>query len=120
MRIAIDVIGTLEGHKRAEIITMIRELVKDDHEVVVWSSEFSMAMRAAEKLTVILNEYDGFPGKIEFMSKRTKTELDPDEHFDYAIEDDRNQVYLAAKQFIWVQDLPREFEACKELARSLK
>lgn len=108
MRIAVDVKGTLEGTKRRQIIVMIYELLKADHEVVVWSMDFSMAATAAENLTIILEELYDYPNKIEAMSKRTKMDTEAEDHFDLAIEDDRGQHWLAAKSFIWVDEIPKD------------
>lgn len=110
MRIAVDVLGTIEGPKRRQVLQIIHALQDLGHEVVIWSSEFSLAVNAVQKYDL----------ECEYRSKHAKFESEPNEMFDYAIEDDRRQTYLAARKFIWVDELPDSLIACEALARSLK
>lgn len=98
MRIAVDVKGTLEGHKRAQIVRMMLALQDLGHEIVVWSNAYGYAVDAVKKLAETPLE------GLEPQDKRAKWETE--ERFDIAIEDDRGQEWLAAKNFIWVDEIP--------------
>lgn len=98
MRIAVDVKGTLEGSMRAQIVRMMMFLQDQGHEVVVWSNSYSFAVEAVMKLAETPLE------QIDAISKQAT--WDTEERFDIAIEDDRSQTWLAAKNFIWVDEIP--------------
>lgn len=104
MRIAVDVKGTLEGHKRAQILRMMLFLQDEGHEIVVWSNAYGYAVDAVKNLAETALE------GIEPQDKRTKSDMDHEEsrYFDIAIEDDRSQEWLAAKHFIWVDEIPTD------------
>ena len=97
MKIAFDVKGTIDGPKGHIILVVFEELQKRGHECVVWSNSINFAFDAVKE-----NDLEA-----DFMSKKGKWDCDnnPDEYFDVAIEDDRSQIYLAAKRFIWVDEI---------------
>lgn len=113
MRVAVDVLGTLKGRRARDVFTLVQALYYAGHRITVWSSEFSLAKHFAEAL-----QERGI-GAIEFESKSAKYEHDPSNYFDVAIEDDRSQEYLAAKKFVWVDEIPEDYERIMKLARSL-
>ena len=112
-KIAVDVKGTLEGPRRAQIIQMIRMLLAQGHDVQIWS--FGLGAQGAYRLkaaTGIDLEWD------DKFSKHDAQEQGRD-LFDVAIEDDRSQIYLAAKKFIWVDLIPTEPEKLQALVEGL-
>lgn len=109
MKIAVDVLGTIEGSKKASVITMIHAFQDAGHTVVVWSSEYGLAVNAVKKYDL----------ECEPRSKIEKGNVDPVDYFDIAIEDDRRQDYLAAHRFVWVDEIPKDFTAAKKLAEDL-
>lgn len=98
MRIAVDVKGTLTGHKRDQIVRMMMFLKDKGWEVVVWSNSYGYAVDAVKGL--LETPLEG----IEPEDKKAKFETET--RFDIAIEDDRSQEYLAAHNFIWVDEIP--------------
>lgn len=110
LRIAVDVIGTIEGNRKAQVLTIIHTLLDLGHEVEIWSSDFSCARNAVTKYDL----------QCLYRQKHTKIESPSEEFFDYAIEDDRRQTYLAAKNFLWVDELPTSLKECEQLAKELK
>lgn len=101
MRIAFDVKGTIEGPHKAKILRLFHALQARGHELIVWSNLFSYAVDAVKDNNL----------KAEYMSKRTigdcETEADA---FDYCIEDDISQWWLASRRFIWVHEVPDDIE----------
>lgn len=97
MKIAFDVLGTLRGHKGPALAEAFRKLQELGHECVIWSSEYSM--------TTEIKKHYGL--ECETMSKQTKGDYDYEEknYFDVAVEDDRGQTYLGARQFAFVDQL---------------
>lgn len=97
MRIACDVLGTIQGPKGKQIIEALRKLIEQGHEVVVWSSDYGLAVNATQRYDL----------GVEAMGKLSKYEMKEREQelFDVAIEDDRNQTYLGAKRFIFVDEI---------------
>lgn len=100
MRLAVDVKGTLTGHKRDLIVRMMMFLKDKGWEVVVWSNSYGYAVDAVKGLAETPLE------GIEPEDKKAKFETDS--RFDIAIEDDRSQEYLAAEHFIWVDEIPED------------
>lgn len=98
MRIAFDVKGTIEGPKKQQVLHMFKAFQEAGHEVVVWSNSIFYAQSAVENNDL----------KVEYMDKRMKGDYDFDESlfFDIAIEDDRSQTWLAAKKFLFVDEIP--------------
>lgn len=111
MKIAFDVMGTIEGPKKNQVLAMIRHLKEHGHEVVVWSNLYSYATDAVE-------DYDL---QVEAMSKKMMLDYDSEsEAMDLAIEDDRSQTWLGAKKFLFVDELPHDVpEAIKLLMERL-
>ena len=100
MRIAFDVKGTLDGPKGHIILSALHHLLKQGHTCVVWSNLYSYAADFVRD-----NELDKLG--VEAMSKKSLSDLEgyDTQPFDYAIEDDTRQTYLAAKQFIFVHQI---------------
>jgi hypothetical protein len=97
MKIAFDVKGTLDSPKKNILVSLINWLQKNGHECVVWSNSYMYAVECVKNNDL----------KCETMSKATKGDFrqyDKDE-FDWAIEDDRSQTWLAAKNFLWVDEI---------------
>lgn len=97
-RVAFDVMGTLTGNKGALIQHIFRKLQDHGVECVVWSNNFSYAVDAIRDLKL----ENTVP-----MSKKTKMDLinNGEELFDLAIEDDRSQTWLGAKDFVFVDEI---------------
>lgn len=113
MKIAVDVLGTLNGRKNTFIMAMIRLLYDAGHSITVWSSEYSLAQNAAMGLRARGIQCDA-------MSKKCAFDTEEEHFFDYAFEDDRLQSYLATKKFIWVDEIPESLADCRTLARNMK
>lgn len=111
MRIAFDVKGTIDGPKGKFVLGLMAYLQELGHECVVWSNSLQFAAEAVNKNKL----------KVEFMSKRMGMDLDHDEtqFFDFAVEDDTSQTWLAAKSFIWVHELPGAMGGIKKLAEEI-
>ena len=104
MKIACDVKGTLEGPKKKQILKMLDLFAKAGYEIVVWSNLYSYAIDAVKDNNL----------RAEAIPKKSKGdyphEYDESTYYNIAIEDDRKQEYLAAKQFIWVDEIPEDIE----------
>lgn len=102
MKLACDVKGTLEGPKKKQVLKLLDLFSKAGYEITVWSNLYSYAVDAVSDNNL----------RAEAMGKKMKMDLDYDEsaYFNFAIEDDRRQEYLAAKQFIWVDEIPDDIE----------
>jgi hypothetical protein len=99
MRIASDVLGTLKGHKGDVIHEALTRLIAQGHEVVVWSSDYGLAVNEAKQRGLDVNTATSKFAKYE--ANEQGKEL-----FDVAIEDDHMQKrYLAAKRFIMVDEI---------------
>lgn len=116
MKIAFDVKGTLDGHKKVEIRHILRELYAAGHEIYIWSSLFSYAVKEVkywEQRDVkceALDKYSTYEAKERNMPI-----------MDVAFEDDRTQYYLAVKRMIFVDEVPNNAaEFANALIESLK
>ena len=100
MKIAFDVKGTLDGPKGHIILAALELLVEAGHTCVVWSNLYSYAAD-------FVNDHKLDKLGVEAWSKKSMSDLDGYDlqPFDYAIEDDACQTYLAAKQFIFVHQI---------------
>lgn len=111
MRIAFDVKGTIDGPKQKLVLKLLKELQAKGHEIIVWSSMYGFALDAIKKHGL----------SAEAWPKRMQSDFDYDEskYVDYAIEDDPTQDWLAAKNFIWVEDLPSNIADIVNLANEI-
>lgn len=100
MLIAVDVLGTLKGPKSFEIRKMIRVFQDAGHEVIVWSSEYSLAKNAVEEYGLNCTYHQKW-SKADVRAERER-------QVDIAIDDDTYQTYLGAKKFVYVHEIPRE------------
>lgn len=98
MRIAFDVKGTIEGHKKALVLHIFEQLQKQGHTCIVWSNSFSYAVDAIKNNDLKNTE------PMQKLSKRDLEELGG-QPFDLAIEDDRSQTWLGANKFAFVDEL---------------
>lgn len=103
MRIAFDVKGTLDGVDENRMVRLFRVLEKLGHTMIVWSSDSGFAVDVMKK--------HGINGEI--YTKYTKGSYEAESYglMDVAIEDDRSQTWLAAKQIVFVHDVPDDVEA---------
>ena len=114
MRIAFDVKNTLEDHDNAgRVMNLLLLLHKAGHEVFVWSSVLSYAYRTTIRIKevygITLNCYSKY-GTYESEEQNLPV-------MDFAVDDDiTSQDYLAAKNFVWVHNIPENVE---EFAQSL-
>jgi hypothetical protein len=102
MRIAFDVMGTLEnGPRRTALRYALAQLYHAGHEIFVWSNEFSYANKVA-------NEFELHGIEVKPLSKYAKFQASEGlgEMMDVAFEDDTSQKYLAANKFYFVHELP--------------
>jgi hypothetical protein len=111
MKIACDVKGTLEGSKKKQVLRILELFAKAGYEITVWSNMYSYAVDAVRDNNL----------KADANSKRMKMDLDyeEDKYFNFAIEDDRQQEYLAAKHFIWVDEIPNDLAAIDLFVKEL-
>ena len=99
MKIAFDVKGTLDGYNEEKVRRLFKWFQDQGHEVHIWSNSFSYAHEMAVKLNhplkLVHDKYSFYDAK----------EMDKTV-FDFCVEDDTNQWYLASKKFIWVHNVP--------------
>lgn len=102
MKLACDVKGTLEGSKKKQVLKLLDLFSKAGYEITIWSNLYSYAIDAVKDNNL----------KADSMGKKSKGdypyEYDESTYFNFAIEDDRQQEYLAAKKFIWVDEIPED------------
>lgn len=97
MKIAFDVMGTINGPKKIQVLAMLRYLKEQGHEVVVWSNLYSYATDAVRDYAL----------DVEAMPKKMMLDYDSEaEAMDLAVEDDRSQTWLGARNFIFVDEIP--------------
>lgn len=108
MRIAFDVKGTIEGPKKKFVLALLYRLQDLGHEVIVWSNSYGYAVDAVRDNAL----------KAEATSKRGKGDygFDDSTYVDVAVEDDTGQTWLAAKSFVWVNDIPEDMGSVFDLA----
>jgi len=104
VKIAFDVKGTIEGPKQKQVLAMLRAFHEMGHEVFVWSNAYAYATGA-----VMDHNLPALP-----MDKRMKMDYEAHELMDLAIEDDRSQTWLAARRFVWVDEIPTDESALKD------
>lgn len=97
MKIAFDVKGTLDGPKTKFVLAMLIALQEMGHECIVWSNSYGYAVDCVRNLGLV---------NVRAESKTDKWSRDEANFYDVAIEDDKQQTWLAAKHFIWVDDIP--------------
>lgn len=97
MKIAFDVKGTLYGKNETNVRRLYDAFKSRGHTMFVWSNSIGYASDAVRDLKL----------DVEYMSKFLPSERDYDtnQYMDIAIEDDRSQTWLAAKKFVFVDDL---------------
>ena len=112
MKIAFDVMGTIKGPKKEQVLKMFKLFQEAGHEVIVWSNSFGYAVDAIN---------DNNLTNTEPRDKRMKMDVDYEEnrYVDIAIEDDRRQTWLAAKKFIWVDEIPIDMVDVDALVKEL-
>jgi siroheme synthase (precorrin-2 oxidase/ferrochelatase) len=111
MKIAFDVKGTIEGYKKKQVLRMFELFQKAGHEVIVWSNSYSFAVDAIED-----NELTNTRAE----SKGDKWNTSEENYYDLAIEDDRQQgQWLAAKKFVFVDDIPDEMVLVDVLVQNI-
>jgi hypothetical protein len=97
MKIAFDVMGTIEGPKQKQVLELFWKLHKAGHEMFVWSNSFSYAAQAVidHKLPATA------------LLKNGKFNADDSAYglMDVAIEDDTSQTWLGANRIIFVHEL---------------
>lgn len=110
MKIAFDVKGTIEGPDQYKVLKLFFALKALGHEMIVWSSEYSYAVRA--------NKKHGLDAIV--MSKLWKADTIGSVEYwmDLAIDDDSSQDYLASHKFLWVRHLP-SMDKIDDLAKSI-
>jgi hypothetical protein len=118
MKIACDVLGTIEGDKQASVLRILQSLISAGHEVVIWSSEYSLASEAVKKHR--LTNLDGTP--LLYMEKYSTMDVRNQgmPMFDLALEDQQSQTsYLASKFFLMVHEIPYNTERAEQKAQEL-
>lgn len=105
MKIAFDCLGTLDGFNKAKVLALYRALQSRGHDMYVWSSEYSMAIRLNKELNL-----NGKPIS-KFGSRPWESEDGiEDDKMDIAIDDDASQTWLAAKYILLVRDIHGDIE----------
>ncbi len=103
MRIAFDCHGTLLGYRGEVIAEAFKKLQELGHECVVWSNAYGYTTDAVNKHSL----------KAPTMTKKTRGDIEDYEMglFDVAIDDDRSQTWLGAKNFVWVDEVTGNSDA---------
>lgn len=102
MRITFDVKGTIEGPHKTKILKLFQALKARGHDLHVWSNCFSYAQDAVKNNNL----------QVPFLEKIDMWQgVDKSLWFDFAIDDDSQQTWLAAKRFIWVHEIPDDIES---------
>jgi hypothetical protein len=109
MRVAFDVKGTLSGFDSKKVWKLFRALESKGCEIVIWSNMPTFARDLVEKHN-LSNDYE---------CKSMKLDVDEENWYDLAVEDDRSQTWLAARKFIFVGDIPETDDEIEELSRNL-
>jgi len=113
MKVACDVKGTINGPKKKQVLKMLDIFAKAGYEITVWSNLYSYATEAVQDNNL----------RAQTSSKYSKTdwqcEGDESKFFNFAIEDDRQQTYLAAKKFIWVDEIPEDLVQVEMFVKEL-
>ena len=113
MKLAVDVKGTLEGPKKQQILKIIGLFMNAGYEITIWSNLYSYAVDAMMKNNL----------KADVDQKRSKSDYpfdnDESKFFDFAIEDDRQQKWLATKKFIFVDDIPEDMASIDDFVKDL-
>lgn len=109
MRIAFDVMGTLKGPKGEFLIEVLKELKARDHECVVWSNSIGFASSAVRDYAL----------GVEYSDKRMKSDVEIDDWFDVAFEDDHSQTWLASRLLIFVDEVDNSRDV-KEFVDSIE
>lgn len=110
MKIACDVMGTLEGRKKKQILKMLDIFSRAGADITVWSNLYSYAVDAVKNNNL----------KAEYDSKKMMLDYDdPSEAMDLAIEDDRSQTWLGARRFLFVDEIPEDMAEVELLANKL-
>lgn len=101
MKVAFDVKGTIEGHKKDLVLRLFKGLQDQGHTCFVWSNLYSYATDAIRN-----NNLEN----TEALSKYSKGDvaMEGKEMMDICIEDDRSQSYLGSRRFIFVDELNEE------------
>ena len=100
-KIAFDCKGTLLGNALCR--KLLEDLYKRGHDITIWSSLGSYTIDAREMfpedwdLQTLL--------KLTYWDWQDQYNSSPDFEFDYAIDDDMSQTYLAARKLINVRSL---------------
>lgn len=97
MKVAFDVKGTLVGYHQDKVRKLLKWFQGQGAEITVWSNLYQYAYEAAEELRIdnVETKYSSYDAKEQ---GRTL--------FDFCIEDDHGQWYLATKQIIFVDMIP--------------
>lgn len=103
MRIAFDVMGTLEGRDEAKVLRLYKALQDRGHDMHIWSSSFSMAMSVNQRLSL--------DATVQGKFSKAEAANEGDELMDIAIDDDSSQTWLGAKYIVLVRDIPNDVEA---------
>lgn len=113
MNIAFDVKGTLDGEKAAKLRDILVTLRDIGHKVYVWSNSYGYAVDMVKKLEPYLS-VEG--ESVEAISKYTRgdAKMESKTMMDIAFEDDESQTWLAAKKFVFVREIPNNFEEYKK------
>lgn len=96
MKIAFDVLGTINGYRQSEVLRLFRSLQAKGHEMFVWSSDFGMAVNAVKTHGLNATPLDKFSHS-EAEEKGFK--------MDVCIEDDHSQTWLAARAIVFVDEM---------------
>lgn len=112
MKVAFDVKGTLDGHRRVEVRSLLKYFLDQGAEITIWSNLYSYAADMADEL----EKY--FEG-VNFQVTGKYSFYDAQEQnlpvFDFCVEDDTGQWYLAAKQIVFVHTIPDKRDMYPEL-----
>lgn len=106
MRVAFDVQGTLEGRNQDKVRALFQWFAAKGAALTVWSNGMRMDVLSLELQKEFGIESDA-------MWKKTKSDVlwdddNEESFFDIAVDDDTQQTWLAAKNFIWVHEIPED------------
>lgn len=112
MKVAFDVKGTLDGRYEDKVKALLGYFQGLGAEITIWSNSYGYAYDMKNKLEreSSLSEYKATT-KYSFI----EAEDEGRDIFDFCVEDDRGQWYLASRKTIFVDTIPDNVEEFKDL-----
>lgn len=104
LNVIFDVRGTLVGRKEETVHRLFKMFEQKGHTVSIWTNGmFSDVPQEFQKYPIFRKHNMAFGRELIDNGNDPATSI-----FDIAVDDDTNQNYLAAHEFIWVHDIPTD------------